>query len=1063
MESASDPEVEENPDVWELFRHYDRLYFRGALDDAAFAVEWTSPRMKTCSGFGCCSFGSKTITLYQPMLQYRTKDDLKNALLHLMIHAILFVKYGTTNVCKHGPVFRDWMDAINACSIDDYLRPKGGYCITTTHDFSPEELQSIQGNLWKCESCGDTLVRATRLGPPSDSCCIENVSQHATCGNMLCYWHNRDVPFWTVDGASVFALARTPLEIPLQPRVTAAAQTQLAALAMSLQHASLSDGPDTRLLPGGAAFSTAGAYRIMKTSGVVLPLAEHNWSNFVPLKVKVFFWVARHGNTRTRALLHRHGILSTARCPFCNDDEDLLHLFFKCPRLTPWFAALGHTLPPRRLTLMRVASCLLLPTMASSRCHKMNCGGTYVVPAKRGQKMVTKGKRGFLTETSETSKSQDAVQESDSDEVRENYTVPKPNTKGKLLLLSQMGGRNAKSPGSSSSRKASKSNTAEDFQKAIVPATPRRKLKLKQEFVASEKHELFSGRSCNNAKSLGSCSSKKAEDFQKEIVSSASPLSNLKRKQTSVASEKHELRSVESFYSAKSSRSDTSRKASRWHKPEDVQKSNVQPAASQKELKLEEDMTLSEKYGVFSPGSYKNTKPPGSSTSRKASTKASTWHKPEGVEKSSIALPSPTKKLKLEQGLVDRHEDTKPLGSSTRNKEGKLHKPEGIQKASVQPATAPRKLKQNLVASEKNELSSSVGCSNANVLDNVFSKKAHKQRKPEETRKPIVQPAAPQSIPKQQNITNSSAKTGKQHSPQEFQKTFAQRAVSQSKLKQSNHVAPERQKTRRVAPERQQTRSVARERKKRRSVAPGKKKEYACVSVWANIYESECSSGSAEPLVNKRTERRKRERERAVQITYSRSRKRSASGMSSVKAEPAEEEVSSKQAKPPPQSQCLEFILIGTAHKVVTRDQSRRPAPRMNIVVAPPADQVKTQTPRGQSQPPTQTLRDQSQRPAASMDIVGVSPVGRVTTRIPRGQFQPPAQCMNIVIPPADLAATQAHADPSVPLPSTCMDIAAIPSADQVMTRAPVHQSQPPPASAIATDSPDVIDISDDD
>ncbi|KAM0839227.1 hypothetical protein ACQ4PT_060451 [Festuca glaucescens] len=887
MESASDPEVEENPDVWELFRHYDRLYFRGALDDAAFAVEWTSPRMKTCSGFGCCSFGSKTITLYQPMLQYRTKDDLKNALLHLMIHAILFVKYGTTNVCKHGPVFRDWMDAINACSIDDYLRPKGGYCITTTHDFSPEELQSIQGNLWKCESCGDTLVRATRLGPPSDSCCIENVSQHATCGNMLCYWHN----------------------------------------------------------------------------------------------------------------------------------------------------------------------------------HKMNCGGTYVVPAKRGQKMVTKGyavgcKRGFLTETSETSKSQDAVQESDSDEVRENYTVPKPNTKGKLLLLSQMGGRNAKSPGSSSSRKASKSNTAEDFQKAIVPATPRRKLKLKQEFVASEKHELFSGRSCNNAKSLGSCSSKKAEDFQKEIVSSASPLSNLKRKQTSVASEKHELRSVESFYSAKSSRSDTSRKASRWHKPEDVQKSNVQPAASQKELKLEEDMTLSEKYGVFSPGSYKNTKPPGSSTSRKAST---TWHKPEGVEKSSIALPSPTKKLKLEQGLVDRHEDTKPLGSSTRNKEGKLHKPEGIQKASVQPATAPRKLKQNLVASEKNELSSSVGCSNANVLDNVFSKKAHKQRKPEETRKPIVQPAAPQSIPKQQNITNSSAKTGKQHSPQEFQKTFAQRAVSQSKLKQSNHVAPERQKTRRVAPERQQTRSVARERKKRRSVAPGKKKEYACVSVWANIYESECSSGSAEPLVNKRTERRKRERERAVQITYSRSRKRSASGMSSVKAEPAEEEVSSKQAKPPPQSQCLEFILIGTAHKVVTRDQSRRPAPRMNIVVAPPADQVKTQTPRGQSQPPTQTLRDQSQRPAASMDIVGVSPVGRVTTRIPRGQFQPPAQCMNIVIPPADLAATQAHADPSVPLPSTCMDIAAIPSADQVMTRAPVHQSQPPPASAIATDSPDVIDISDDD
>ncbi|KAM0858117.1 hypothetical protein ACQ4PT_048025 [Festuca glaucescens] len=896
MESASDPEVEENPDVWELFRHYDRLYFRGALDNAAFAVEWTSPRMKTCSGFGSCSFGkmSKTITLYQPMLQHRTQADLKNALLHLMIHAIVFVKHGMTKLSMHGPVFRDWMDAINTCSVEDYLvsifwtisskplysiddfifacatqRPKGGYCITTTHDFSPEELQSIQGNLWKCESCAVTLLRATKLGPPSDSCCIENVSQHATCGNMLCYWHD----------------------------------------------------------------------------------------------------------------------------------------------------------------------------------HKMNCGGTYVVP-KRGQKMVPKGyavgKRELLTETS---KSQDAVQESDSDEVQENSTVPKPIVPATLQ------------------RKASKSNTPEDFQKAIVPAIPRRNLKLKQEFVASEKYELFSIGSCKNENSLGSCSSKKPEDFQKTIVSSASPLSKLKRKQTSVASEKHEFRSVESFYNAISSRSDTSRKASRWHKPEHVQKSNVQPAASQKNLKLEDDMTLSEKYGVFSLGSYKNTKPPGSSTSRKAST----WHKPEGVEKSSIALPSPTKKLKLEQDFVEKHEDTKPLGISTRNKEGKLHKPEGIQKASVLPAIPPRKLKQNLVASEKNDLSSSVGRSNANVLDNVFSKKAHKQREPEETRKPIAQPAAPRSIPKQQNRTNSSAKAGKQHSPQDFQ-----RAVSQSKLKQSNHVAPERQKTRSVAPERQQTRSVA----------PGKKKEYACVSVWANIYESESSSGSAEPLVNKRTERRKRERERAVQITYSRSRKRSASGMSFIKAETAEEEVSSEQAKPLPQSQCLEFILIGTAHKVVTqdpRDQSRRPAPRMDIVVAPPADQVKTQTPRGQSQPPTQTPRGQSQRPAPRMDIVGVSPVGRVTTRIPRGQSQPPAQCMNIVIPSVDLAATQAHADPSVP--SACMDIAAVPPADQAMTRAPVHQSQPPAASAIATDkvvpphsanppsltpsnpssSPDVIDISDDD
>uniref|UniRef100_A0ACD5XWE8 Uncharacterized protein n=1 Tax=Avena sativa TaxID=4498 RepID=A0ACD5XWE8_AVESA len=971
MESAPDAAVGKNPDVWELFRHYDKLYFRGALDSAAFELEWTSPRLKTSSGFGSCYFGkmSKTITLYQPMLRCRTKADLKNALLHLMIHAIIFVKHGMTCLSFHGPVFRDWMDAINDCSIEDYLRPKGGYHITTTHDFSPEELQSIQGNLWKCKSCAATLLRATKLGPPSDSCCIENVRQHATCGNMLCNWHN----------------------------------------------------------------------------------------------------------------------------------------------------------------------------------HKMKCGGTYVVPGRRGQKMVPKGsavgcKRGLLTETSETSKSEDTVQESDSDEVQENSTV----AKGKLL--SQVGGRNTKSPGSSSSWKASKSNMPEDFQKAIVPATPRRKLKLRQEFVALEKRELFSIGGCNNAKSLGSCSSKKVDDFQKTIVLSDPPLSKLKRKQTSIASEKHELRPVESFYSANSSRSDTSRKASRWRNPEHVQKSNVQPAASQRKLKVEEDLTLSERYGVFSLGNYNNAKPPRSSTSRKASMwhkpegvekssvaptpppkklkieedlpsserygvfslgscnngkpprsstsrKERTWHKPEGVEKSSVALmpppkklnteedltsperhgvfslgscnnakppgsstsrkastwrqpegvekcsvapTPPPKKLKVEQDLVGKHGDTKPLGgsSSTGNKEGKLHKPEDTQKATVLPAAPPRKLKQDLVASQKNELSSFAGKSNATVPDNISSEKAHSQQHEEESQKPVARTAAPQSIiPKQQNKTNSSTKEEKRHNnPEDLRRTVLQPAVSESKLRrQSNPVAPEMPKTRSVAPEKRRTRSVAPGKKKTRS---GKKKEYACISVWANIYESECSSGSAEPLVNKRTERRRRERERLVQITYLRSRKRSASGTSS---KPAEEEVSSQQAMPPPQSQCLDFILIDAiaTDKAVTRDP-----------------------------------RDQSKAPATRMGTVVVPPVDKVMTQAPRGQSQPPAQRMDIVQPLADLVMARARGDQ--PAPSTCMDIAAVPPADVLTQAPPVHRLQTPAPCSISTgqvvpppsnasSNPDVIDISDDD
>jgi hypothetical protein len=449
-------------------------------------------------------------------------------------------------------------------------------------------------------------------------------------------------------------------------------------------------------------------------------------------------------------------------------------------------------------------------------------------------------------------------------------------------------------------KKASKSNMPEDFQKAIVlPATPQKKLNLKQELVASEKHEPISMVSWNNEKST--------------IVPSAAPPSILEKKQTSVASEKHELISLGSGNNANFLRSNTSMKADKWHEPEHVQKSSVRPSASQKKPKLEQDMGASEKYGVFSPGCYNTTEPPGSSTSRKADKR----HTPEGVEKSIVPVAAPQKKLKLEPDLIAL----------------------------------------------------------------------------------------------QQNKINSSTKAEKRHSPGDFRRTFCQPAVSQSKLKQSNRVALERQEIRSVAPKKQKARSVAPERKMTRSVALGKKQEYACISLWANIYESECSSGSAEPLVNKRTERRKREGERSVQITYSRSRKRSASGISSIKAQPAEEEVPSQLPKPPPKSQCLEFILSDTADEVVTqvpRDQSKAPAPRMAIVVVPRADKVMTQAPR-----------DQSQLPDHSMDID---------------------------IPLANLLMTQAHGDLSVP--SRHMDIDAVPSADKVMTRAPVclpisHSYQP--------------------
>jgi hypothetical protein len=66
-----------------------------------------------------------------------------------------------------------------------------------------------------------------------------------------------------------------------------------------------------------------------------------NWDNFAPTKVRIFFWIARHGNTRTRAFLHRLGCLASDACPFCSAPEELHNMLFSCPRLGPLRAALG--------------------------------------------------------------------------------------------------------------------------------------------------------------------------------------------------------------------------------------------------------------------------------------------------------------------------------------------------------------------------------------------------------------------------------------------------------------------------------------------------------------------------------------------------------------------------------------------------------------------------------------------------------------------------------------------------------------------------------------------------
>ncbi|PNT64531.1 hypothetical protein BRADI_4g29878v3 [Brachypodium distachyon] len=924
----ADPDaVEENPDVWELFRHYDKLYFRGALDAAAFSVRWTSPHTKRIRCFGSCSFGegNNIITLYEPMLKYRTNDDLKNTLLHLMIHAIIFVKHGGKCIWNHGPLFRDWMDAINACSIEDDLRPSSGYCITTTHDFSPETFCGIDGFLWKCESCSSTLMRAKKLSPPSDSCCIENFSEDGTCGNMLCYWHNHKMD---CGGTYVLNKARdTPGQKKVPKASSGGRRLMTGKSEMSESQGTVQESYSDELQENGT---------------VAKPNAQVKLPSLT-------------GGTNTKSL----GSSSSKKAGKRNMPEDF-----------------------QKAIVLHAASLRKLKP---------------------------------LQEFAETEKRE---------------------------LLRVVGCNDAKSRGSISSKKAGKSNIPDDLQRAdVLPASSCKKLKSKHE--ATEMHELFSTRSRSNAKSLDNSSLKKAdqrnipENFQKVIVSPAPTLGILKPEQTLVASQKHKILSLGSWNNEKSARSSISRKADKWHNPsntEDVRKPSARPAASQKKLKVEQDSVALERRDFFSLGSYSNAKQPGSSMPRKANK----WHKPEHVEKSSVPLAASPKQLKPEKDVTasEKHRvvsqggynNAKSPGSSTSMNAGKLHKPDEVEKSSV-PLNAPSKkleLEQDLVASEKHMVLPLRGCGNVKPPGSSTSRKAGKLHNPQDTEKTSALPAAPQkklelvqdsvALKKhgitQPPVSSTSRKAEKLHKPEDTKKTSVLSAAPQKKQKLvQNSVASEKHGVAKLPggsttnqagkmPEAfQKSCAVYATRKRKRELGASeknglssfvccnnakvlgkislktrgsaRKKEYACVSVWQNIYESEGSSGSAEPLVNKRTERRKRERERLSQITCARSRKRYTSE-ASIKAQPPEE-VSSQQAKP--LSECLEIVVIDPAVQVVTeapRDLSQPPAQCLDIVVNPPSDQVITQAPRDQSQPPVPCL-----------DIVVAPPVGQARTQAP--------------------------------------------------------------------------------
>ncbi|KAH8549137.1 SprT-like family-domain-containing protein [Umbelopsis sp. PMI_123] len=126
------------PDVHALFQAFDEQYFFGMLK--MVELKW-SKRMTLCAGI--CSYkspGHCTISLSEPILQFRPREDLIDTLLHEMIHALLFVTDNFTDHDGHGPQFLMHAERINKAA---------GTKITVYHNFH-DEVNYHRTHVWKC-------------------------------------------------------------------------------------------------------------------------------------------------------------------------------------------------------------------------------------------------------------------------------------------------------------------------------------------------------------------------------------------------------------------------------------------------------------------------------------------------------------------------------------------------------------------------------------------------------------------------------------------------------------------------------------------------------------------------------------------------------------------------------------------------------------------------------------------------------------------------------------------------------------------------------------------------
>jgi predicted SprT family Zn-dependent metalloprotease len=130
-------------DIWEDFQLFNMLFFENKL--GCIRLEW-SKRMTLCAGIFSVRRGDAVIRLSEPLLKFRTVGEIKETLIHEMIHAWVYVLNldMSDDASGHGMNFKLKMFDINK---------QTGLKITVYHSFH-DEVEYHRKHVWRCNgSC----------------------------------------------------------------------------------------------------------------------------------------------------------------------------------------------------------------------------------------------------------------------------------------------------------------------------------------------------------------------------------------------------------------------------------------------------------------------------------------------------------------------------------------------------------------------------------------------------------------------------------------------------------------------------------------------------------------------------------------------------------------------------------------------------------------------------------------------------------------------------------------------------------------------------------------------